>query len=88
MLNLEIANTLAIIGGFSFGGTIAYEMACQLIQHHEEVAMVMLLDTFPWVPKRMASSTQLYSTNLEWLQQDAQKLLVSKLYQMNYFLPK
>jgi thioesterase domain-containing protein len=36
-----------IIGGWSFGGTVAYEMAQQLIAAEEEVLMLILLDTVP-----------------------------------------
>ena len=35
------------IGGRSMGGTIAYEMACQLKDMGEEVALLALLDTYP-----------------------------------------
>jgi amino acid adenylation domain-containing protein len=35
------------LGGRSMGGTIAYEMACQLRETGEEVALLALLDTYP-----------------------------------------
>jgi amino acid adenylation domain-containing protein len=35
------------LGGRSLGGTIAFEMACQLEASGEEVALVALLDTYP-----------------------------------------
>lgn len=35
------------LGGRSMGGTIAYEMACQLLAAGEEVALLALLDTYP-----------------------------------------
>lgn len=34
-----------LIGGFSLGGTIAYEMACQLQDAGREIALVVLMDT-------------------------------------------
>ncbi len=36
-----------LIGGRSSGGTIAFEMACQLAAAGEEVALLALLDTYP-----------------------------------------
>ena len=36
-----------LIGGRSSGGTIAFEMACQLTAAGEEVALLALLDTYP-----------------------------------------
>jgi len=34
------------LGGFSFGGIVAFEIAQQLLQGHEKVALVALLDTY------------------------------------------
>jgi thioesterase domain-containing protein/acyl carrier protein len=36
-----------LIGGRSLGGTVAFEMACQLRQQNREVALLALLDTDP-----------------------------------------
>src|SRR5207237_4472078 len=36
-----------LLGGRSSGGTIAFEMACQLEAAREKVALLALLDTFP-----------------------------------------
>ncbi len=36
-----------VLGGLSFGGTVAFEMARQLKAKGEEVALLALLDTFP-----------------------------------------
>ncbi|WP_293158417.1 non-ribosomal peptide synthetase [Okeania sp. SIO2C9] len=36
------------IGGWSFGGVVAFEMAQQLVQQGQEVSLLALLD--PWVP--------------------------------------
>lgn len=35
------------LGGYCFGGTVAYEMACQLRARGEPVALVALLETYP-----------------------------------------
>lgn len=40
-----------ISAGFSFGGILCYEIACQMTQDGEDVAMVIMLDTMPWFPK-------------------------------------
>ena len=39
------------LGGFSFGGVVAYEMARQLLAKGEEVGLVVLLDTYASNPK-------------------------------------
>ncbi|MET0460458.1 MAG: thioesterase domain-containing protein, partial [Ilumatobacteraceae bacterium] len=45
-----------MVGGYSGGGLVAFEMAHQLTDAGEEVALVMLLDTFPPViPARKVS---------------------------------
>jgi aspartate racemase len=36
-----------LIGGRSSGGTIAFEMACQLLANGEQVALLALLDSYP-----------------------------------------
>ena len=36
-----------LMAGRSFGGTVAFEMACQLREQGEEVGLVALLDTYP-----------------------------------------
>ena len=49
------------IGGYSFGGLVAFEMARQLEAAGEEVAFLGLLDTYPGRPK---TTTMLLSTLL------------------------
>ena len=39
------------LGGFSFGGLVAYEMACQLLAQGEEVSLLALFDTYASNPK-------------------------------------
>jgi amino acid adenylation domain-containing protein len=38
------------LGGFSLGGLVAYEMACQLLARGEEVGLVVLFDTYAGNP--------------------------------------
>jgi len=44
------------LGGRSLGGIIAYEMACRLRAHGDEVAMLALLDSYPVGYERMAAN--------------------------------
>jgi thioesterase domain-containing protein len=45
------------LGGQSFGGLIAYEMASVLVAEGEEVAFVAMIDTFPWeMPNRSGAA--------------------------------
>jgi amino acid adenylation domain-containing protein len=45
-----------LLGGFSFGGLVAYEMSRQLRAQDEEVALLALFDTYPGNLKPMGSS--------------------------------
>jgi aspartate racemase len=49
------------IGGYSFGGLVAYEMAQQLRARNEEVALLALFDTYPG--KMESRSSQLRKLN-------------------------
>jgi amino acid adenylation domain-containing protein len=44
------------LGGFSLGGLVAYEMACQLLSHGKEVGLVVLFDTYASNPKPLKES--------------------------------
>ena len=44
------------LGGFSLGGLVAYEMACQLVAAGEEVGILMLFDTYASKPKPVNES--------------------------------
>ncbi|MGB8832599.1 MAG: amino acid adenylation domain-containing protein [Candidatus Sulfotelmatobacter sp.] len=44
------------LGGFSLGGLVAYEMACQLLSRGEEVGLVVLFDTYASNPKPLKES--------------------------------
>jgi aspartate racemase len=84
-----------LLGGRSSGGTIAFEMACQLLAAGEQVAMLALLDTFPagyfkLLPgnsslgqrlARRAKKWQAHLTNLRGLSAaDKLKYLATKLH--------
>ena len=45
------------LGGQSFGGLVAYEMASILVEKEEEVSFVSMIDTFPWeMPNRSGAA--------------------------------
>jgi aspartate racemase len=44
------------MGGFSLGGLVAYEMACQLLARGEEVGLLVLFDTYAGNPKPVNES--------------------------------
>jgi len=44
------------LGGFSLGGLVAYEMACQLLERGEEVNLLVLFDTYASNPKPVNES--------------------------------
>jgi thioesterase domain-containing protein len=44
------------LGGFSFGGLVAYEMAQQLLARGEEVGLLVLFDTYPSDLKSVTAS--------------------------------
>jgi thioesterase domain-containing protein len=44
------------MGGFSFGGLVAYEMAQQLREHGQEVGQLVLFDTYPGNLKAVGTS--------------------------------
>ena len=47
------------IGGQSFGGLVAYEMASILVEKKEDVAFVSMIDTFPWEMKNRSGAARL-----------------------------
>ncbi len=46
--------------GYSFGGLVAYEMACQLARQGEDIGLLVLIDTYclsrPWFTPRLSPS--------------------------------
>ena len=49
------------LGGYSYGGLLAYEMASLLTEHNQRVDFVAMIDTFPWSPRSRTISTRLAS---------------------------
>ena len=49
---------ILLIAGYSFGGTVAYEMASELKRNNEIVTMVFMVDTYAWFPKALTNSSE------------------------------
>ena len=49
------------LGGYSYGGLVAYEMASLLTEQNQRVEFVAMIDTFPWFPRSRTVSTRLAS---------------------------
>ena len=49
------------LGGYSYGGLLAYEMACLLTEQNQRVEFVAMIDTFPCSPLSRTVSTRLAS---------------------------
>ena len=49
------------LGGYSYGGLLAYEMASLLTEQNQRVEFVAMIDTFPWSPLSQTISTRLAS---------------------------
>ena len=49
------------LGGYSYGGLVAYEMASLLTEQNQRVEFVAMIDTFPWSPLSQTISTRLVS---------------------------
>jgi thioesterase domain-containing protein len=47
-----------VVAGYSFGGTVAYEMASDLKRSNETVAMVFMIDTYAWFPKALTNCSE------------------------------
>ena len=47
------------LGGYSYGGCIAYEMASLLIEQEQRVELVAMIDTFAWIERSRAVNTRL-----------------------------
>jgi fatty acid synthase len=54
------------IAGYSFGGTVAFEMALQLEKDHETVSLLLLLDASPTVKQYLENTGKGESTKREW----------------------
>ena len=49
------------LGGYSYGGLLAYEMASLLTEHNQRVDFVAMIDTFPWSPRSRTISNRMSS---------------------------
>ena len=49
------------VGGYSYGGLVAYEIASLLTEQKQRVEFVAMIDTFPWLPRSQAIRTRLTS---------------------------
>ena len=49
------------LGGYSYGGLLAYEIASLLTEKNQKVAFVAMIDTFPWFPHSRTISARLVS---------------------------
>ncbi len=67
-----------LLSGVSFGGVVAYEMAQQLHQQGQRVALLALLDTYPAVEIDTRSIGQRTSQNLSLLRQARFDVLLTK----------
>lgn len=63
------------LGGFCFGGNIAYEMACQLVSQGQQVGRLFLLNSWPnhssytnvhWTPKLMTKAIGNFALRLRY----------------------
>ena len=50
------------LGGYSYGGLLAYEMASLLTEQNHRVEFVAMIDTFPWIRHSRTVSGRLAST--------------------------
>jgi thioesterase domain-containing protein len=61
------------LGGWSSGGLVAYEMACQLLEQGEQVALLALFDTKPPSKKRVRSQENQRRQMLQFARQQGLK---------------
>ena len=72
------------LGGYSYGGLLAYEMASLLTERNQRVEFVAMIDTFPWHPQsrtiaaRMASMQEDGNTSHRHVQVCERSLVLRK----------
>ena len=49
------------LGGYSYGGLVAYEMASLLTEQNQRVEFVAMVDTLPWYPRSRTVINKLVS---------------------------
>lgn len=66
------------LGGYCMGGTIAYEMACQLSEAGEKVALLSLFETYNWIEAKTGSKFQKFYYYLQKVEFHARNLLLAE----------
>ncbi|CAB4027398.1 Phthiocerol synthesis polyketide synthase type I [Paramuricea clavata] len=66
------------LAGFSFGGILSYEVACQLRQDGEDIAMVTMLDTMSWLPKSFQENEAQFEKFQHFLLADLKEKMVAR----------
>jgi len=61
LISIEQPHGPYFLGGYSYGGLLAYEMASLLTEQNQRVECVAMIDTFPWSPLSQTISTRLAS---------------------------
>ena len=59
LISKEQSHGPYFIGGYSYGGLLAYEMASLLTEKKQRVEFVAMIDTFPWWPHSRTISARL-----------------------------
>ena len=53
------------LGGYSYGGLLAYEIASLLTEQKQRVEFVAMIDTFPWFQRSRTVSARLVSISTQ-----------------------
>ena len=49
------------LGGYSYGGLLAYEMASLLVEQNQSVEFVAMIDTIPWSSRSQTVASRLFT---------------------------
>ena len=61
LISKEQRHGLYFLGGYSYGGLVAYEMVSLLTEQNQRVEFGVMIDTFPWYRRSRAVSNRLVS---------------------------
>ena len=75
------------LGGYSYGGLLAYEMASLLTERKQRVELVAMIDTFRWLPHSQSISSRLASFSAQEYGNLRQNAEVRKIYPHRCLLP-
>ncbi|XP_046846808.1 non-reducing polyketide synthase PKS16-like [Xenia sp. Carnegie-2017] len=67
------------LAGYSFGGTVAYEMASQLKRNNETVLMLLMVDTYAWFPNSLLYAKDFFYNQAEGNLKNAMEIVVRQL---------